>query len=93
MTNAGPLFVTDTSALVEIVPVADAVLFDGFESAAAVTVAVFVTVPVAPEETLYVDVIVTLDPAVIVPSVHGKAVAQAPLFDTNVNPAGVVSET
>ena len=41
----------------------------------------------------YVVMIVPTAPAASVPSAHGKAVAQAPAFDTNVRPGGVGSVT
>ena len=37
--------------------------------------------------------IVRVAPAGTVPSAHGKAVTQSPVFDTNVSPAGVTSAT
>ena len=40
-----------------------------------------------------VAVIVRVAPAGTTPSVHGKAVVQAPVFDTQVSPAGVGSRT
>src|SRR5205085_3150976 len=44
-------------------------------------------------ETPYVDVIVADAPAINVPSEQANGVLHAPLFETNVRPAGVGSET
>ena len=40
-----------------------------------------------------VAVIVRVAPAGTTPSVHGKAVVQSPVFDTNTRPVGVASLT
>ena len=60
---------------------------------AAETVAVFEMVPANDELDVYVLVIVTVAPGARVPRVQGKAVAQPPLFETNVMLAGVGSAT
>jgi hypothetical protein len=58
------------------------------------TVAVLaMLVPVKFAGVVNVLVIVLVWPAVIVPSAQGKAVVQAPLFETKVVPAGVGSAT
>jgi len=41
--------------------------------------------------TVNVDAIVREVPTAIVPSAHGNAVTQSPLFETNVNPGGAGS--
>ena len=46
-----------------------------------------------PEGMAYVVMIVCTAPDARVPSTHGKAVAHAPAFDTNVSPGGVRSAT
>jgi len=91
---AGPAVVIDTSD--EMLEVVDAVaeLFAEFGSADVEdTVAVLVTVPANVEATVYVLVMVTVAPEFIVPMLHGNAVVQPPVFDTNVRLAGVTSAT
>ena len=74
--------------------VAVAELFDGTGSLVVeVTLAVFVSVPVTFDATLYVEVIVAFVPDVIVPRLQGNGVVHAPEFDTNVSPAGGASVT
>ena len=57
------------------------------------TVAVFETVPAKLGAVEYVEVMLTICPFVIVPGAHGYAVVQPPLFEMNVNAAGVGSAT
>src|SRR4051812_10689957 len=91
---AGPLLEIETSALTPTVAVADAVLSEGCGSTADdETPAVFVSEPVAPDETANVELIETICPAVSVPTLQGNVPLQAPLLETNVMPAGGVSET
>jgi len=86
--------VTARSAPEEIVLVAVELLFPEFESAVdEVTTAVLLIVPLAFDGTEYVLVIVALLPAASVPIEQGYAVVQAPLFETKVSPAGVLSLT
>jgi len=59
-----------------------------------VTLAVFVTpVPLKFAGTLYVELIVTVCPAMIVPRLQGYAVEQPPLLEMKARPVGVVSLT
>ena len=59
-----------------------------------VTVAVLMIEAAAyPVGTWNVATIVRVCPAGIVPSAHGNAVVQSPVFPTNVNPLGVGSDT
>jgi len=77
-----------------IVELTVAVLLDAKESGVdELTETVLLTVPEALAGTEYVDVIVAVAPAATLASVHGNAVVQAPLFETNVKPAGVESLT
>lgn len=85
--------VIERSALVATAADADPLLLPGVGSPVAVAEAPLLMVPVAFEGTLNVEVIVTLPPARIVARLQGKAVVQAPLFETNVRPALGVSET
>src|SRR5205085_9093796 len=74
--------------------VACALLFALFGSATGlVAVAVFVTVVLAAACTEYVEMIVTMNPDLSVPMLHGYGVVHAPLFEMNVRPAGVGSVT
>jgi hypothetical protein len=87
-------FVIVRSALVETAFVAVELSLPGIGSVVdELTDAVFEIVPVALEATENIELIVTLDPAASVANVQGKFVAQAPLFETNVNPAPGVSVT
>lgn len=91
---AGPPLVICTSAFVPIVPVAVEELFSEFGSAVvALTDAVFEIEPVAEDATRNVVVMAAVEPAVNVPIEHGNGVVQAPVLETNVVPAGVVSLT
>ena len=97
VTDAGPVFVSETSAepaATGVVAVA-VLLPDAGSVVVALTVATFTTglAPAYPEGTLNVAVITRLAPAGTVPRLHGKAVVQAPALDTNVRPAGVTSAT
>lgn len=84
----------DRSADVATGVVTDDVLFAALGSLLVeVTVAVLTIEPVALDGTVKVDVNVTLEPAGIVPSEQGNGVVHAPLFETNVTPAGGVSLT
>src|SRR6266545_2856477 len=90
----GPVFVTDRSAFWTTVELTVAVLLDANESGVdELTETVLLTVPEALAGTEYVDVIVAVAPAATLASVHGNAVVQAPLLETNVKPAGVASLT
>jgi len=96
VTEAGPLFEISTSALV--VTGVDAVELSLAEFGSVVadeTVAVFWigSGVVYDDGTEYVVVIVRDSPAGIVPSAHGYADTQSPVFDTKPSPAGVGSAT
>src|ERR1051326_990449 len=80
----GTMFVVDVA---ELLPLFGSPIPDD-------TLAVFVTcVPVKFAGTLNVEVIVALVFGLSVPMLHGNGVAHAPLFETNVVPAGVASVT
>src|SRR5882672_12562240 len=89
----GPVFVTATSAAPALNAVDTlALLLAGAGSGVvAVTVAVFTigSGAVYPGATWNTAVMVRLAPAARMPSEHGNGVAQAPLVETKVSPAGV----
>jgi hypothetical protein len=93
--DAGPLFTIERSACGASEVLALAVLFaDDGSLAPEVTVAVFVTeAPATFAGMLKVALMVAVCPAVIVPRLQGNGVVQAPLFETNVVPAGAGSLT
>src|SRR5438045_340700 len=92
---AGPLFVIERSACAPIDVATVELLLPEFGSfAPELTDAVLLNeVPLKFAGTLYVAVMVAVWPALIVPRLQGKALLHAPLFETNVRPAGVVSLT
>ena len=91
---AGPVFVIATSAFTPTMPDAVEVLFAKFGSGVVeLTVAVFVTVPVAVEARANVDVMVAVPAGASPRRRHGNAVVHAPEFETNVSDADGVSVT
>ena len=93
-TDDGASFVIVTSALCATVAVDVALLFPGTGSdVGELTDAVLLTDPVAPAPTMNVLVIVNVRVGLRARPVHGNGCVQAPLFETNVRPGGVGSET
>jgi hypothetical protein len=96
MTAAGPVLVIARSALVVTGVEADELLLPETLSSVEVDTDAVFTIglgDVYDDGTAYVVVIVAVAPAASVPSEQGYAVVQAPVFETKVRPAGVVSAT
>src|SRR5690348_137301 len=94
VTEAGPIFVIAKSVdAVAIVIAVDELLLRVGSIVADETVAVFEMAPENDGLDVYVLVIVKVAPEARVPRAQGNAVAHAPLFETNVVLAGVVSAT
>jgi hypothetical protein len=96
VTPPGAVTTTETSALAETVVDDDALLLPDTESPVVdETVDVSVTVPGTTYDDGMVYVVVTCrePPATIAPSEQGYALVQSPVFDENVTPEGVVSES
>src|SRR5690242_12347952 len=89
---AGPVFVIAKSVdALAVVLAVDELLLGVGSVVVDDTVAVFEMVPENDGLDVYVLVIVKVAPGARVPRVQGNAVVQAPLFETNVVFAGVVS--